>query len=75
MPTKLAHWYEGDRFILRRGPGETIMFLLSDASFETEPDLNWAVDSLVIRYASGSYCILYELTEPDYWPEVIDDID
>jgi len=73
-PTKVAHWYDGDRVILKREPGETLMFLLSGASFETELD-SWAVDSLIIRYPSGSYCILYELEEPDQWPEFIDDIE
>jgi hypothetical protein len=49
------------------------MFLLSGASFETEPD-SWAVDSLVIRYLRGGhYCMLSELREPDQWPEFVFD--
>jgi hypothetical protein len=58
---------------MRHEAGETIMFRLSGASFETEPEVKLAVDSLVIRYPSGSYCILYELEEPDQWPEFITD--
>jgi hypothetical protein len=75
VPVRLAHWYEGDRIILRREAGGTIMFLLSGASFETESEVKSAVDSLVIRYPSGGYCIVYELAEPDQWPDVIGDIE
>jgi hypothetical protein len=81
FPARLRHIYP-DRVILDFETESTLapssgFVSLSDAlSYEVEPEANWMVDSLIIRFPLDSYVEFFELREgrtPDEWPDLISD--
>ena len=45
------------------GPSSGVFSLSEAVSFEVDPEVSWALDSLIIEFPFDAYVALYELTE------------